>query len=48
MTFRTRHGAPMFCLSRRDIATLKKPGLPVLDYVQRALEGDPYLPPLPP
>ena len=43
-TFRRLAGAQQFCRIRGYISTLKKRGLPVLDYIQKAFEGKPFLP----
>ena len=43
-TFRSLHGAAIFCRIRRDISTLKKQGLPVFEYAQTAFQGEPLVP----
>jgi transposase len=43
-TFRSVHGAAIFCRIRRDISTLKKPGLPVFEYIQKAFQGEAFIP----
>ena len=43
-TFRSLHGAAIFCRIRSDISTLKKQGLPVFEYVQKAFQGEPFMP----
>ena len=45
--FRTLDGAEQFCRLRGYISTLKKRALPVLHFLQEALEGRPYIPPAP-
>ena len=47
-TFRSMTGAEVFARIRGDISTLKKQGLPVMEYLQQAIPGAPYLPPTPP
>ena len=42
-TFRSLHGAQVFCRIRSYISTLKKHDLPVLDHIRAALEGHPFL-----
>jgi transposase len=43
-TFRSMKGAEVFCRIRGYISTLKKQGLPILEHLQRAFEGKPFLP----
>jgi len=43
-TFRSTEGADIFCRIRGYISTLKKQELPVLDYLQRAIRGTPFMP----
>jgi transposase len=43
--FRTLEGARRHVRIRSYISTLHKHGLPVLDYLRRALDGHPFLPP---
>jgi len=45
-TFRSTEGAKLFCRVRGYISTLKKQRLPVLEYIQRAIRGTPFMPPL--
>ncbi|MCL4494899.1 MAG: IS66 family transposase [Firmicutes bacterium] len=47
-TFRSMTGAKVFARIRGYISTLKKQGLPVMEYLQQAIQGAPYLPPTPP
>ncbi len=47
-TFRSEQGAKIFCRNRRDIATLKKQGLPVFEYLQKAFQGHAFILPAPP
>ena len=42
--FRTFQGACRHARIRSYIATLRKHGLPVLEYLRRALDGRPFLP----
>ena len=42
--FRTLEGAQRHARIRSYICTLRKQGLPVLEYLRRALEGSPFLP----
>ena len=42
--FRTLEGAQRHVRIRSYICTLRKQGLPVLEYLRRALEGRPFLP----
>ena len=42
-TFRSATGAATFARIRSDISTLKKRGLPVWEYLQKAYAGTPYL-----
>ena len=42
--FRTLDGARRHARIRSDISTLRKHGLPVLEYLRRALDGRPFLP----
>ena len=42
--FRTLEGAQRHARIRSYICTLRKQGLPVLEYLRRALEGHPFLP----
>lgn len=42
--FRTLHGARRHVRIRSYICTLRKHGLPVLEYLRRALDGRPFLP----
>ena len=42
--FRTREGARRHARIRSYISTLRKHGLPVLEYLRRALDGHPFLP----
>lgn len=42
--FRTLQGARQHMRIRSYISTLRKRGLPVLEYLRRALDGDPFLP----
>jgi transposase len=42
--FRTLEGARRHVRIRSYISTLRKQGLPVLDYLRRALDGNPFLP----
>jgi transposase len=42
--FRTLEGACRHARIRSYISTLRKHGLPVLEYLRRALDGDPFLP----
>lgn len=44
-TFRSLDGAKIFCRIRGYISTLKKHGLSVMDNLQCAFRGQPYLPP---
>ena len=44
--FRTFKGACRQARIRSYISTLRKQGLPVLEYLRRALEGRPFLPQL--
>ena len=46
-TFRSADAAADFCRIRGYISTVKKHGLPVLDCLRQALEGRPFLPPVP-
>lgn len=46
-TFRSLDGATYFCRIRGYISTLKKRALPVLHFLKEALEGRPYIPPVP-
>lgn len=43
-TFRSVHGAEIFCRIRSYISTLKKQGLPIFEYVQKAFQGAPFMP----
>jgi transposase len=43
-TFRTAEGADMFCSIRGYISTVRKNGRHVLDAIQGALRGDPFIP----
>jgi hypothetical protein len=43
-TFRSVHGAEIFCRIRSYISTLKKQGLPVFEYIQKAFQGDAFIP----
>jgi len=43
-TFRSVHGAEIFCRIRSYISTLKKQGLPVFEYIQKALQGEAFIP----
>jgi len=43
-TFRSQTAAQDFCRIRSYISTLKKHGLPVLEYLGQALQGRPFLP----
>lgn len=42
--FRTLEGARRHARIRSDISTLRKHGLPVLEYLRHALDGQPFLP----
>jgi transposase len=42
--FRTLEGARRHARIRSYISTLRKHGLPVLEYLRRALDGHPFLP----
>ena len=43
-TFRTAAGADVFCSIRGYISTVRKNGCHVLDAIQDALRGDPFIP----
>ena len=43
-TFRTARGADVFCSIRGYISTVRKNGRHVLDAIQDALRGDPFIP----
>ena len=43
-TFRTTVGADVFCSIRGYISTVRKNGHHVLDTIQDALRGDPFIP----
>ena len=43
-TFRSVQGAEIFCRIRSYISTLKKQGLPVFEYIQKAFQGDAFIP----
>ena len=43
-TFRTTAGADVFCSIRGYISTVRKNGRHVLDAIQDALRGDPFIP----
>jgi len=42
--FRSVEGGEMFCRIRSYISTVKKNGLPVLDALNQAIRGDPFIP----
>ena len=44
-TFRSRRGADSFCRIRGYISTARKNSVAVLDAIQGAFEGKPYVPP---
>ena len=44
--FRSMTGEEVFARIRGNISTLKKQGLPVMEYPQQAVRGAPYLPPI--
>jgi len=44
-TFRSKRGADSFCRIRGDISTARKNSVSVLDAIQGAFEGRPYVPP---
>ncbi|SCW73660.1 Transposase IS66 family protein, partial [Paenibacillus tianmuensis] len=43
-TFRSEKGAGVFCRIRSYVATLQRQKLPILEYIRRALEGQPFMP----
>ena len=43
-TFRSVQGAEIFCRIRSYISTLKKQGLPVFEYIQKAFQGAAFIP----
>jgi transposase len=43
-TFRSLDGAKIFCRIRGYISTVRKHGLPVLQYIRAAFEGHPFMP----
>ena len=43
-TFRSTNGAKIFCRIRGFISTMKKQGMPVLENIQQAIRGNPFLP----
>ena len=43
-TFRTAEGADIFCSIHGYISTARKNGCHVLDAIQDALKGDPFIP----
>jgi transposase len=45
-TFRTAEGADVFCSIRGYISTARKNGRHILDAIQDALRGDPFIPPV--
>lgn len=44
-SFRTKNGADQFCHIRGYISTARKNGQPVIDVIQSALAGNPFIPP---
>ncbi len=42
--FRSFTGAETFCKIRSYISTLRKNSLPILEYIERAVKGEPFLP----
>lgn len=43
-TFRSANGAKVFCRIRSYVATLQKQGMPILEFIRRALEGQSFMP----
>jgi transposase len=43
-TFRSAQGADIFCRIRGYISTVRKNSLPVIDAIQAAFEGNPFIP----
>jgi transposase len=42
--FRSKEGAKVFCRIRGYISTVRKQGINVLDAIQMAMEGKPFIP----